>query len=115
MHSSAARRSVACRRALEQVGDAALENPVGGQADGVLEVLGFQELVDLGRGEGGIATEVPPERPVAISSHDRIEDIPPAVSAVNIAGTKGATFNVVELVEHEQWVIAGATEMAVIG
>ena len=54
VHSSAARRSVACRRALEQVSDAVLENSVGGQAYGVFEALGFREPVYFGRGGDGI-------------------------------------------------------------
>ena len=45
--------------ALEEMADAVLEHLVGGNPNGVLETLGFQELVDLGRGEGDIATEVP--------------------------------------------------------
>lgn len=40
--------------ALEQEGDAVPENLAGGQPDGVLEALDFQELVNLGRGGGGI-------------------------------------------------------------
>ncbi len=81
--------------------DAVLHYLVGGNPDGVLEVLGLEELVDLGRREGGIATEVPPERPVAVSSHDWLENFLPAIGAVHVAGTKGAPLQVTELVEHE--------------
>src|SRR5262249_1806887 len=37
----------------------------------------------------------------------------PAVSAVHVAGTQSTAFEVAKLVEHEQWVIAGAGVMAV--
>lgn len=57
--------------------DAILQHPVGGKADGVHEVLGFQEFVNLGRGEGGIATEVTPERLVAVSSDHRLQRVAP--------------------------------------
>ena len=34
---------------------------------------------------------------------------------MHVAGTKGAAFQVAELVEHEQGMIAGTAEMAVVG
>lgn len=44
---------------LEQMGDAVLQHPVGGKANGVLEALGLEELVDLGHDESGIGTAAP--------------------------------------------------------
>jgi len=38
--------------------DLRLRDRVGRQADGVGVAFGFQELLDLGLGEGGIASEV---------------------------------------------------------
>ncbi len=80
--------------------NAVLEHSIGGKADGVLEALGFQELVNLRRGEGGIATEVTPERLVPVSSDHRLQHVALLVGAVHVAGTKGAAFDVAELVGH---------------
>ena len=97
------------------MGDAVLQHPIGGKADGVLESPGFQELVDLRRDEGGIGAEVMPERLVPVSSDHRLQHVAPLVGAVHVAGTQGAPFQIAELVEHEQRVKARAAEMAVVG
>ncbi len=86
--------------ALEQMADAVLQHLVGGKADGVLEALGLQELVDFGRGEGGIGAEVASDRPVPVSGDHRLQHVAPLVGAVHVAGTKGAAFNVAEPIEH---------------
>ncbi len=85
----------------EQMADTVLRHLVGGKADGVLEVLGFEELVDPRRGEGGIATEVMPERLVEVASDHRVQHFVPRVGAVHVAGTQAAAFNVAELIEHD--------------
>src|SRR5262249_25487788 len=48
-----------------------------------------------------------------IARHDRLEHVVPAVGAVDIAGTQRAAFQITELIEHEQRVIAGAGVVAV--
>src|SRR5206468_9139211 len=45
-------------RALEQVSDPVLQDPVGRPRDRITHTLGFEELVDLGVGEGRVATEI---------------------------------------------------------
>ena len=45
-------------RSREQMADAFLENLVGFEADRVQEALGFEVIVNLRRGEGGIAPEI---------------------------------------------------------
>ena len=52
----------------EQVSDACLKNRVGHETDRVLVTLGFQELIEVRRGEGRIASEVAPHLPIPISS-----------------------------------------------
>jgi hypothetical protein len=42
-------------RALEQVSDLVLQDAIGWQTDRVSGTLGFEQLVDLGIGEGSIA------------------------------------------------------------
>ena len=48
-----------------------------------------------------------------ISRHDGLEHTVPSVGAVNIAGTKRTSFQITELVEHEEGMIAGAGIVAV--
>ena len=44
----------------------------------------------------------------AITRHDRLQHIFPAIGAVDIAGAQGASFQIAELVEDEQRMIAGS-------
>jgi len=48
-----------------------------------------------------------------VAVHDRLERIIPAIGAVHIAGTQHAAFQIAELIEHEQRVVAGALVMTV--
>lgn len=93
----------------------ALENRVRLEADGILVALGFQVVVQIGQGEGCIAPEEPTLAPVAIPRHDRLQHRAPVGGAVDVAGTQGGAFQVAKLVEDEQRMVAGATEMAVVG
>ena len=92
-----------------------LQNAVGRQPDRVLVAFGLQELVDLGVGKGGIGAEVVAEVALPVAGHDRFEHVLPAVRRVNVARTQRAAFQIAELVEHEQRMIAGAGEVAVVG
>jgi hypothetical protein len=53
------------------------------------------------------------ENVAPISHHDGLQHTVPSVGAVNIAGTKRTSFQVTELVEHEEGMVAGAFVMAV--
>jgi hypothetical protein len=68
----------------------------------------FEELVDIGIRKAGIGPEVEARDLAAIARHDRRQNILPAIGAVDVAGAKGAPFEITELIEHEQRVIAGA-------
>src|SRR5215470_5092930 len=102
-------------RTLEQIADAVLEDPVGRQADRIFDLLGFQELVDLRHGERCVSAEIDTRELALVASNDRLEHAVPAVGAVHVAGTQGAAFEITELVEHEQRMIAGAGVMPVPG
>ncbi len=52
------------------------------------------------RGEGGIGAEIAFELLVPVSDDDRLKHQTPILGAVHVAGTKGAPFNVAELIEH---------------
>src|SRR4051794_14218350 len=102
-------------RTLEQMSNPALENSISRKADHVPVVLRFKEFVDLGRGKTRIGAEVAPLHRGPVAGDDRLQHRTPALGGVNVAGTKRAAFQVAELVEHEQRVIAGAAEVTVIG
>jgi Enoyl-(Acyl carrier protein) reductase len=66
------------------------------------------------RVDGGLSRPTGTNTSLAlISRHDGLEHSVPFVGAVNVAGTQSAAFQITELVEHEQRVIAGAGVMAV--
>jgi hypothetical protein len=85
-------------RALKQVSDPILQEPVGWQADRVAEAFGFKEFVYLGTGESCVAPEMGPLHNAPVAGDHRLEHRAPAVGAV-----------------HKQRVITGAAEMAVLG
>ena len=100
-------------RALEQIADPLLQDAVGRKPDRILDPLGFQELVDLGHGEGRVGAEIEARDLAPIARHDRLQHVLPAVGAVDVAGTQRAAFQITELVEHEQRMVAGAGVVAV--
>ncbi len=79
--------------------DLLLQVRVGRQADRVGIAFGFQELVDLGLGEGGIRPEIAAQFPLTIAGGHRPENQPPILGAVDIAGTQEALLQVAEQVE----------------
>ena len=100
-------------RALEQIADPALQDLVGGQPDRVFDPLRLQELVDFWHCKGRVRPEIDARDLALIAHNDRLEHTIPAIGAVHVAGTQRAAFQITELVEHEQRVIAGAGVMAV--
>src|SRR3954454_22814331 len=102
-------------RTLEQMSNPALENGIGGQADHVPVVLRFQEFVDLRRGKTRVGSEVAPLHRGPVTGDDRLQHLTPALGGVDVARTQGAAFQVAELIENEQRVIARAAEVPVVG
>ncbi len=97
------------------MGDVALQHPVRGEPDGVEHAFGFEIIVYLRRGEGRVSPEIETDRACLVAIHDGNQHVAPSVGAVDVAGAQGAALQVAELVEHEQRVIAGAAEVAVVG
>ncbi len=95
--------------------DALLEYTVGGKADRVQETLGFQIFVYLRRGEGGVAPEIQPYLLTLVANDNRLQHAFPVIGTVNVAGTQGTPFKVAELVKEEKGMIAGASEVSVVG
>ena len=86
--------------------DAFLQHAVGRQPDRVIEALGFQELVNLRVCKGGIGAEIEARDLAPIARHDWFEHVLPAVGTSDFARTQRAPFEVTELVEQEQRMIA---------
>ena len=105
----------ATNRPLKQIPDPLLKNLIGGQPDRILEAFGLQELVGLRVREGGIGTEVAALELPPIAGHDRLNLVLPTVRRMDVARTQHAAFQITELIEHEQRVIAGASEVPVVG
>jgi hypothetical protein len=70
--------------------------------------LCFEKLVHLGVGEGRVASEIKTLHGSPVACDHRFQHSAPAVA-------QGAPLGIAELVEHEQRVVAGAAEMAVVG
>jgi hypothetical protein len=97
------------------VPDPVLQDPVGRQSDRVADALGFKELVHLGVAESRVAPEIESLHAAPVARDHRLQHRAPAISAVHVARPQDAALDIAELVEHEQRVIAGAAEMAVVG
>jgi hypothetical protein len=95
--------------------DAFLKNLVLGKTDRVEKPLGLQKLVEVRQGESGIPSEVPAHVPFPVALNDRFQNIAPAICTVHVTGAQGTPFQIAELVEQEEGVVAGAAEVAVVG
>jgi hypothetical protein len=93
--------------------DLTLQYLVGWKADGVVDTLRLEEFVDTRHREGGVAAEVYARGLALGSSDDGLEDILAVTGAVNVTGTKRASFAVPDLVENEEWMVTRATEVVV--
>ena len=82
--------------------------------DRVPEALGFQVLVHVRQGERRIAAQQAAQDLAAIPRDHRVEHVAPSVSTVHVTGPQGTPLHVAVLVEHEERVIAGAGEVAVV-
>ena len=95
--------------------DAFLKNLVLWQADRVQEALGFEVFVHLRRGEGGIAPEIQSYLPILVANDNRLQHTFPVIGAVDVAGAQGTPFQISELVEQKQGMVASAAEVLVVG
>jgi len=102
-------------RALQQVSDLFLQDAVGRQSDRVSYAFGFEELIDLGVGEGRIAAEIEPLHRAPVTGDHRLQHFPPAISRMDVTGAQGTPLQIAQLVEHKQRMVAGTAEMAVVG
>jgi hypothetical protein len=76
---------------------------------------GFQKLVKVRDGESRIGPEEPHHVTICVSRNDWFQYHFPSAGAVHITGAQSAAFQMAELVEDKQWVIAHAAEVTVPG
>ena len=94
---------------------ALLQDVVGWQPDRILEACGLQEPVDLRVREGGVGAEVAAHLPRPLTRDHGFEHILPTFCRMDIARTQYAAFEIAELVEYKQVVIAGEAAATVVG
>src|SRR5262249_26749085 len=100
-------------RAWKKMAHPLLHNAVCRQPDRVFDPLGFEKLVNVWIGEGGVSPEIDARDLPFVAFDDWLEHALPAVGAVVVAGTQHAAFQIAELVEQEQWMVKGAAIVAV--
>ena len=102
------------RRAFHQVVNFPIEHGVGRQTDGIGKALGFQELVQIGDGERGIATKELTDVQVTVPLDHGCPRHWPIMSASHVVVAEHRAFHVTVLIETGQRVIALATEVSVV-
>jgi hypothetical protein len=93
--------------------DPFLQETVGGQPDRISDPLAFEIFVNVGVGESRVASKINAREFALVADDDRLQHALPVVGAVDVAGTQRAPFQIAELVEQEQRMIAGALVMPV--
>src|SRR4030081_2795967 len=100
-------------RARQQMADPFLQDAVRRQPYCVFDPLGFEKLINFGLGETRVGPEINARDLPLVAFDNRLQHTVPSVGAVDVAGTKRTSFQVTELVEHEERMIAGAGIVAV--
>src|ERR1017187_9594837 len=95
--------------------DLPLQDIVSRKADRVVVSFCLQELIEFRLGECGVGSKAAGKFQIAVAGYDRLQDLPPILSAVDVALPQDRAFDIAKLVETEEGVIAGAAEMPVIG
>src|SRR4051794_22002236 len=72
-------------RALQQIPDLFLQNLISRQADRVACTLGFEELVNLGIGEGCVTPEIKVLHNTSVASDHWLQHRPPTIGTVHVA------------------------------
>ncbi len=88
--------------------DLVLEHRVGGKPDGVEILRLVQPRIDCRDRIGGVSPEEPQDVPRGIPGDHRIEDVAPAIGAMDVSIVQGTAFQHAELVEQKVRVVAGA-------
>ena len=99
------------------MGDAFLKNRVGFETDGVGVGRPPAHRCPVRRRRHPLGSSGAGPVPDNAQGHvnDGFQNVAPAVGAVDVAGAERTPFQIAELVEHEQGMIAGTPKMAVVG
>ena len=81
----------------------------------VPDILALEKLVDLRLSERRIGAEVQIDDALAVADDHRLQHQSPVIGTVDVPCSQQATLQVAELVEHEQRMVTGAAEVAIIG
>src|SRR5450830_96497 len=85
------------------------------EPDGIEDRVIFQVLVDVGYREGRVPPQVDLLVYLFVPVHYGGDELPPAVSRVDVAWPQDRPLAVAVVVEAEEWVIAGGFKMTVVG
>jgi hypothetical protein len=100
-------------RARQKMANPLLQDAICRQSDRVFDPLGFEELVNIWIGEGGVSPEINARDLALVSFDNRGEHALPPIGAMNVARAHGAAFQIAKLVENEQRMITGAVIVTV--
>ena len=82
---------------------------------GVADMPCLQVLVNLRLGKSSVCSKQQPHRQLQVALDDGIDELLPAIGAVDVAWSENRPFAISKLVEAEQGVIAYASKVAVVG
>ena len=74
---------------------------VGGKPDSIADLPQLQVVVHLRLGKGSISPEQQPYPSLSVSLHDRRQDLPPALSAMDITRPQHGSLAISKLIEEE--------------
>src|SRR4051812_42883622 len=94
--------------------DLVLQDLIGRQADRVAGTLGFKKFVDLGIGKGCVTSKIQMLHDASVTCDYRLQHRTPTVGTMDVARSQRTPFDIAELVEHEQRVVAGTGKMPVV-
>jgi hypothetical protein len=85
-----------------------VKSPVKGVAR--FDPLGFEKLINFGIGKTRVGPEINARDLPLVAFDNRLQHTVPSVGAVDVAGTKRTSFQVTELVEHEERMVAAGAK-----
>ena len=85
--------------------DVPLQYLGGRKPDGVADVPGFQKFMQVKFRKDSISLEQEPNSLLMVTLHSWLQDLLPALGAVDVARTKQCSFEIPEMVEQARGVI----------
>src|SRR5665647_3654430 len=85
------------------------------EPDGIEDSFILQVLIHIRRGEGRVPSQEELLLRVLVPVHYGGEELPPAVSRVDVAGSQDRPLAVAVVVEAEERMVAGGFKVAIVG